>query len=126
MKATETFKTIIEQYLNETAQKDTNFAPMLKKECKNFESCINYIFAEVKKTGECAFADQEIYAMAVQYYCDDSITAPEEIKCKTVVNQPLKADLFTTAPQTPQSTIVKTTISEVPKKAQTTLTLFDL
>jgi hypothetical protein len=126
MKSSETFKTVIENYLNETAQRDSAFAPNLSKASKNIESCINYIFGEVKKTGLCAFDNQEIFDMAVKYYTDDTILPPAPVSCKAVVNQPLQADLFTSVPTAPQNTIQNTEVKYAPKPVQTTLTLFDL
>lgn len=127
MKASEQFKTVIEKHLNDTAQSDTVFAQNFTKASKNLENCINYIFAEVKKTGFCAFDDQEIFDMAVKYYADDSIGTPAPVNCKVVVNQPVKADLFTSAPAVSENTIQKTENVHPPKPAeQQTLTLFDL
>lgn len=126
MKASEQFKTAIENYLSETALSDTAFAPHLAKESKNLENCINYIFGEVKKTGFCAFDNQEIFDMAIKYYTDDSIEAPSPISCKVVENQPIKADLFTPMPDVPQKIEQKREVIHTPKTPQTTLTLFDL
>lgn len=127
MKASEQFKSVMEKYLNETAQSDTVFAQNLSKASKNLEGCINYIFGEVKKTGFCAFDNQEIFDMALKYYADDSIATPAPVSCNVVVNQPLKADLFTSASAVSENTIHKTKIIETPKPAeQQTLTLFDL
>jgi hypothetical protein len=126
MKASEQFKTVIENFLSETAFNDTAFAANFSKESKNLESCLNYIFGEVKKTGFCAFDNQEIFDMAVKYYTDDNIMPPAQINCKVVVNQPVKADLFAPAPTVPENTMQKTEVINTPKPAQTTLTLFDL
>ncbi|MFH7018620.1 PcfK-like family protein [Flavobacterium sp. FlaQc-47] len=127
MKASEQFKTVIENYLNDTAQGDTVFAQNFSKASKNLESCINYILSEVKKTGFCAFDNQEIFDMALKYYADDSIGIPDPVSCKVVVNQPAEADLFTSAPAVSENIIQKTENVQTPKPAQQqTLTLFDL
>jgi hypothetical protein len=126
MKASEQFKTVIENFLSETALGDTAFASNLSKASKNIESCINYILGEVKKTGLCAFDNQEIFDMAIKYYTDDTIAPPAPVSCKAVVNQPLQADLFTPVPTAPQNTIKNTEVKYNPKPVQTTLTLFDL
>jgi hypothetical protein len=127
MKASEQFKSVMEKYLSDTAQSDSVFAQNFTKASKNIESCINYIFGEVKKTGFCAFDNQEIFDMAVKYYTDDSIGTPDPVSCKVVINQPPKADLFTSAPAVSENTIQKTEIMQTPKPAeQQTLTLFDL
>lgn len=126
MKASDKFKTVIENYLSETAQRDTVFAQNFSKASKNLESCFNYIFAEVKKTGLCAFDNQEIFDMAVKYYTDDSIAELPVVQCRVVVNQPEKADLFTSSSEVPQNSIVAKTQVPAYKTAPKTLTLFDL
>jgi hypothetical protein len=127
MKASEQFKSVMEKYLNDTAQNDIVFAQNFSKASKNLESCINYIFAEVKKTGLCAFDNQEIFDMAVKYYTDDSIGIPAPVSCKVVVNQPAGADLFTSALPASENIIQKTETPQAPKPTQQqTLTLFDL
>ena len=126
MKASEQFKTAIENYLNDTAQRDSSFAPNLSKASKNVESCINYIFGEVKKTGLYAFDNQEIFDMAVKYYTDDSIGTSAPLNCKVVVNQPAQVDLFSSAPLDTPTTEQKTIVKQVTKPEQKTLTLFDI
>ena len=125
MKASDKFKTAIETYLSEKAQNDSVFSADYKKESKNLESCFHYIFGEVKKTGECAFDNQEIFDMAVKYYTDDTIGTPAPVQCRVAVSLPVKPDLFSTAPAVSQSTVPK--IEKVqPVKPVQTLTLFDL
>lgn len=126
MKASENFKTAIENYLNQTALTDAVFAKDFAKESKNLEGCCNYIFAEVKKTGLCAFDNQEIFDMAVKYYTDDSIGQPQPVNCTVVASPPAKADLFTSAVEVPQNTAVLKTAVIAPKTESKTLTLFDL
>jgi len=126
MKASENFKTAIENYLNQTALADAVFAKDFSKESKNLESCCNYIFGEVKKTGLCAFDNQEIFDMAVRYYTDDSIGQPQPVNCTVVASPPAKADLFTSAPEVPQNTAVIKSAVTAPKPESKTLTLFDL
>ncbi|HEY1193900.1 PcfK-like family protein [Flavobacterium sp.] len=126
MKASENFKTAIENYLNQTALADDVFAKDFAKQSKNLESCLNYIFGEVKKTGQCAFDNQEIFDMALKYYSDDSIGQPQPINCRVVVKEPAVADLFTSAPEVSQNTAVAKTAVTAPKPKSKTLTLFDL
>jgi hypothetical protein len=126
MKTSDKFKTVIENYLIETAQSDTVFAQNFSKASKNLESCFNYIFAEVKKTGLCAFDDSEIFDMAVKYYTDDTIGQPKPINCRVEVKEPVVVDLFTSPPEIALNTpAVKTTVT-APKPESKTLTLFDL
>ncbi|HWV33831.1 MAG TPA: Cas9 inhibitor AcrIIA9 family protein, partial [Dyadobacter sp.] len=96
---------------------------------KNLESCMHYIFGEVKKTGLCAFDNQEIFDMAVRYYTDDSIGTPAPVACRAVVQTPAPADLFS-QPEIPAVSVksepalpVKQTVKPA---VQTALTLFDL
>lgn len=126
MKASENFKTAIENYLSQTALADAVFAQDFAKESKNLESCCNYIFGEVKKTGLCAFDNQEIFDMAVKYYTDDSIGQPQPVNCRVVVKEPAVADLFTSAPEAVQNTAAAKTAVTAPKSESKTLTLFDL
>ncbi|KQX10975.1 Cas9 inhibitor AcrIIA9 family protein [Flavobacterium sp. Root420] len=128
MKASENFKNAIENYLSTLAQGDTAFAPHYAKASKNLESCLHYIFGEVKKTGLCAFDNQEIFDMAVKYYTDDSIGTPAPVACKVVVQTPAPSDLFT-QPEIPAMTVKTETVPPVKKEVkpvQTELTLFDL
>ena len=128
MKASENFKNAIENYLSTLAQGDTAFAPHYAKASKNLESCLRYIFWEVKKTGLCAFDNQEIFDMAVKYYTDDSIGTPDPVACKVVVQTPAPSDLFS-QPEIPAVTFKTETVPPVKKEVkpmQTALTLFDL
>ena len=124
MEATETFKTIIDNYLKEKATTDLAFAPALKKTTKSLEDCINYILTEVKKTGLCAFADNEIFDMAVNYYNDDTIITSKN-KHNVTIQQTAKPDLFTTPIVATPTTAEKTAVLPTPKSSQTTLNLFD-
>lgn len=136
MKGSEKFKTRIEDFLKEKSQSDFSFAPMLEKTTKDVESCLKYIISEVKKTGECAFDDSEIFDMAVKYYTDDTIGIPPEIKCRVTATPPKEADLFSApAPllENPfdsipavENAVTIPIVKHTPKPAQTTLTLFDL
>jgi len=126
MKASDKFKTAIESYLSEKAQNDAVFSVDYKKESKNLESCFHYIFGEVKKTGECAFDNQEIFDMAVKYYTDDTIGTPTPVQCRVAVSPPAKPDLFSTATAISQNTAQKTVAVLSVKPVQKTLTLFDL
>ncbi|MET3029210.1 Cas9 inhibitor AcrIIA9 family protein [Flavobacterium sp. UW10123] len=127
MKASEKFRTAIDTYLKTLAQGDTAFAPHFAKASKNLESCLHYIMGEVKKTGLCAFDDQEIYDMAVKYFTDDTIGTPAPIACKVAV-QSSAPDLFSQT-QTASITEIKKETPPVKKEVQpvqTALTLFDL
>lgn len=51
MKSTEHFKKVIEDYLNDRAEKDKLFAEKYANEKKNIDDCITYILNEVQKNG---------------------------------------------------------------------------
>lgn len=80
MNGTENFKSVIQNYLNQVATKDSLFAKNLSKENKNIDECINYILSEVQKSKCNAFADDEIFNMAIHYYDEDDIKNIKPIK----------------------------------------------
>jgi hypothetical protein len=128
MKASENFKNAIEKYLSGLAQGDAVFATHYAKATKNLESCLDYIGGEVKKTGLCAFDNQEIFDMAVKYYTDDSIGTPAPVAFRAVVQTPAPADLFS-QPEIPAVTVQNKPVLPIKKEVkpvQTALTLFDL
>lgn len=87
MKTTENFKKVIQQHLEGVAAADPLFAETLKKENKNIDECINYILNTVQKSGCNGFADEEIFAMAVHYYDEDTVVGKFESKSmKVIVN----------------------------------------
>ena len=86
MKGTQSFRDTIKAYLDNRANEDSIFAVSYAKESKNIDDCITYILNEVKKSGCCGFADNEIYSLAVHYYDEDDITIGSPINCRVVVN----------------------------------------
>ena len=86
MKSTENFKRTIEQHLNQVAIKDPLFAQTLKKENKNIDDCITYIFNQVKNSGCNGFEDDEIFGMAIHYYDEDIIEVGEKLHPKVITN----------------------------------------
>lgn len=80
MNGTENFKSVIQNHLNQVATKDSLFAKNLSKENKNIDECINYILSEVQKSKCNAFADDEIFNMAIHYYDEDDIKNIKPIK----------------------------------------------
>ena len=90
-KATEPFKKILDDHLKQRAANDPLFAVTLAKPNKSIDDCINYIFAEVQKSGCQGFADEEVFAMAVHYYDEDDIAKPKAIQGKVIVNHSIAA-----------------------------------
>lgn len=67
------FKNTIKNHLDELAKVDNSIKEMLLKPNKSIEECCNYIIQEVKRKNYTAVADEDVYAIAVSYYKDDSI-----------------------------------------------------
>ncbi len=86
MKASDGFKTAIENYLKEMAATDELFAETLKKPAKNINDCINYIFTTVQKSGINGYSDAEVFGMAVHYYDEDDIKPGKAVNARVVVN----------------------------------------
>lgn len=68
MKSTDNFRTIIKSHLDQVAKEDKLFAKSYANEEKSLSECIQFILGEVRKSGNCAFSDDEIYGMAIHYY----------------------------------------------------------
>lgn len=86
MKATDSFKKVIQTYLEQRAGTDELFAVKFKNESKNIDDCATYILNTVQKSGLNGFADDEIFGMAVHYYDEESIEIGKPINSKVVVN----------------------------------------
>lgn len=67
------FKNTIKNHLDELAKVDNSIKEILLKPNKSIEECCNYIIQEVKRKNYTAVADEDVYAIAVSYYKDDSI-----------------------------------------------------
>jgi hypothetical protein len=91
MKATDSFKTIIQSHLEGVAANDPLFAETFKKPAKNIDDCITYILNTVQKSGCAGFADEEIFNMAVHYYDEDDIAVGKPVNAKVVVNHHVEA-----------------------------------
>lgn len=85
-KGTELFKKTIQKYLDDRSSSDEYFANFYKKEGKNIDDCITYIFNTVKESGCNGFEDSEIYSMAVHYYQEDNIDPGKNMDMKVIVN----------------------------------------
>lgn len=87
MKPSNDFKKTISDHLEAVAVKDPLFAETLKKENKNIDDCITYIFNQVKASGCNGFVDSEIFNMAVHYFDEDDIKPGKAINAKVIVNR---------------------------------------
>lgn len=86
-KGTEMFKKSIKEYLDKKASEDIFFEIAYTDEKKNLDDCVTYIINQVKASGQCGFADEEIYGMAVHYYDEDNIKVGSLQDCTIVSNQ---------------------------------------
>lgn len=90
MKASNSFKEIIQKHLNDLAATDPLFAVTLSKPKKNIDDCVTYILNQVKASGCNGFADEEIYQMATHYYDEDDIKVGQKVNSKVVVNHSIE------------------------------------
>lgn len=83
------FEEAIEAHLKKLAKTDKLFAKTFAKKNKSIKECCNYIMGEAKKAvkgGKCiALSDEEVYNLAVHYYDEDDIEAPDDIAGEVVV-----------------------------------------
>lgn len=89
-KAYSPFKTAICNYLREVCKREPSFVEKVKNPKKNIDKCLDYIIGEVKQSGRCGFADDEIFALAVHYYdeSDENLSQHKHIaSVKVVVNR---------------------------------------
>lgn len=67
-------KYYVKGYLDAKAKDDVLFAEMYKKPEKSIDSCWAYIVGVAKKRGnEVCMTDDEVYGLAVHYYCEDDL-----------------------------------------------------
>lgn len=90
MKVSSSFKTVIQNHLNNMAASDPLFAITLKKPNKNIDDCIMYILNQVKSSGCNGFVDAEIFGMAIHYYDEDNLKPNKKITAKVVVNHSIE------------------------------------
>ena len=73
MKASDSFKRTIEDYLKVRANTHELFAKSFAKPGKSIDECCNFILNTVKASGCNGFEDEEIYGIAVHYYDEDNL-----------------------------------------------------
>lgn len=80
----------IKSYLDERAKKDELFCQMYKKEEKNIDDCWGYIIEQARKRGrEVCMTDEEVFGLAVHYYCEDDLKGhplPKGVKVDIVAS----------------------------------------
>ena len=81
----------IKSYLDERAEKDELFSQMYEKEDKNLKGCFDYIVAQAKKRGNAVcMTDEEVFGLAVHYYCEDDLKEnplPKGVKVEVVASK---------------------------------------
>jgi hypothetical protein len=91
IKGSDAFKEAIIAHLKDQARKDKLFIKTLKKEDKNIDDCLQYIFSHVKASGICGYTEAEIYQLARHYYDEDDIDIGEPVTQGEVIsNQQMK------------------------------------
>lgn len=85
-KGTDLMKAKIKAYLDSFAEGDASFAERYANPAKNIDECIDFIIDQVRKSGRCGFADEEVYGIAVHYY-DEDVTDITKHQCKVVINE---------------------------------------
>lgn len=86
MKASNHFKNVIENYLEQRAAYDELFARSYRNPLKNIEDCLCYVLNFVQKSGCNGFSDEEIFSQVVHYYDQMDIEIGKSIDCKVIVN----------------------------------------
>ena len=87
MKGTEQFKEIIKCYLDKRAKEDELFRAKYETTERTIDAGVTYILNEVKQSGCCGFADEEIYSMAVHVIDEPALEIGKPINCDVVVNR---------------------------------------
>lgn len=86
MKGTEQFKEVIKNYLDNRAKEDELFRAKYETTTRTIEDVVTYIIGEVKKSGRCGFADEEIFSLAVHAIDEPNLEIGKRIACDVVVN----------------------------------------
>ncbi len=84
------FEKTIKAYLDKRAAEDELFAKSYAKDGKSIKQCCNFIIQEVRKSGRCGFADEEIFGMAVHYYDEEDLGEIKASSAKVVVNHEIQ------------------------------------
>jgi len=87
---TDEFQRVIKAQLDKKALSDPLFASKYNTQGKSIQDCCNYIVAQVRASGRCGFADDEVIGMAMHYYDEPDTTRVEPLQCKVVVNEHLE------------------------------------
>lgn len=80
-------KEAVKGYLDAKAKDDALFAEMYKKPSKSIDTCWAYIVGVAEKRGNhcVCMTDDEVYGLAVHYYCEDDLKVsplPSGFNCR--------------------------------------------
>jgi hypothetical protein len=84
------FKEVISDFLRLHSLENESFKNHLKKESKNIDDCIKYIYGAVKESGRNGFTDKEIYNLAIHYYVEDDVKVGSATPSHMIINQEIK------------------------------------
>ena len=100
-KENQSFKQVIQSYLEQRAKRDSLFATSFAKQSKNIYECCNYIIGEAKKRGDNAvfMSDDEVFGLAVHYYDEDNIKVSKQTNYKVSTGN-AKKEAATEQPET--------------------------
>ena len=100
-KENQSFKQVIQSYLEQRAKRDSLFATSFAKQSKNIDECCNYIIGEAKKCGGNAvcMSDDEVFGLAVHYYDEDNIKVSKQSNYKASTGN-AKKEAATEQPET--------------------------
>ena len=89
MNATEFFKKRVGDFLQVLANTKEDFAPKQANEKKSLDECCNFIMNSVKQMNVAGLDDEDVYALAVEYYESDNPDPKllKSVKCTVVSNQ---------------------------------------
>lgn len=87
MKGTEQFNQTIKAYLDERAKNDELFKVMYEKVNRPIEEITTFIINEVKKSGRCGFADEEIFGLAIHAAETENLEIGKSTNCSVVINR---------------------------------------
>lgn len=85
IKASNEFEKAILAYLDEVKKTLPEIADALKKEGKTLTDCCNYIIEQVKKKKVNVMTNDEVFALAKEYYLSDKEIKTQKQNCRVVV-----------------------------------------
>ena len=119
------FEKTIKAHLDQRAKQDPQFATKYPgtNPAKTVSTCCKHIISEVKKSKRLAFADDEIYSIAIHFFDEDSVQPPTSIPaCKVVCPGSLPTKDTPLKKQKPPKAAPKNT----PRHPNTQMSIFDL